>query len=847
MKVVNLFIILTFAIVSLLGCGGSSGKSGGSGGSGSSDEPVLELVDTDVLEGDSASANFQFIVELDKTAKKTVSFNFATSDNNAVAGLDYSSQSGSASIDEGQSSVSISIPILGDSIAELDKSFTISIDSVNNASTKGTSAQVTIRDDDETSVPALVTRPSNTSCDIPDAPTTSVELTQVFSGLSFTVPILMLQRPGNDSRWYVVEQGGLIKTFETGDSNTTVFADLTDRATYGGGTDERGLLGMAFHPDFQTNGQVFLSYVTGNGGQRSIVSRYSSPDNGLTITKPAFNSEDIILDVSQPDDNHNGGNINFGMDGFLYIGLGDGGGSNDTFLNGLDTQTLLGSMLRVDVDGTPAAGKNYAIPATNPFIGNAQVLDEIYAYGLRNPWRWSFDSQTGELYLGDVGQSAREEIDIIEPGQHYGWGCFEGSLSNGAYSGSCSGIINNPPIHEYPRSVGTTVVGGYVYRGSNADLSGMAGTYLFADFGFGTIWRINPGASDVAASLEVLLNTGRQISSFAEDNSGELYVLSWSDGQIFRIDSAGTSSFPTLLSQTGCVDPASPEITDSSMIPYRINAAFWSDGAVKHRWLALQDGTQIDIENDGDWSFPVGSVLLKHFHLNNVLVETRLLVHHQDSSWGGYSYEWNDAGTDATLRLNGKTKTIDGQEYVFPSSSQCAACHTNAAGNTLGPETAQMNGKQLYPANNNAVGNQISALDNIGMFSSSPGSVAALPKLDDPHNTLVGDNDRVRAYWHSNCAQCHRPGHFIQNADIDFRFDTDWNNINICSHAPAAGNLGVSGAQRLTPGSADESLVYLRMTRRDDDAMPPLGSTLVDDRAAILFEDWINSLLLCPG
>jgi len=846
MKVVNLFILITLTIVSLLGCGGSSGKSGGSGSN--ANLPVLDIADTDVLEGDSATADFQFIVELDKTAKETVSFDYATSDNNAVAGIDYSARSGSASIDAGQSSVSITIPILGDSVAELDKFFTISIDSVANASTRNTSAEVTIRDNDEAIAPAMVNRPANTSCNIPDAPASSIELTRVFSALTFDLPILMLQAPGNNSRWYVVEQAGLIKTFETGDSSTTIFADLTDRATYGGGQDERGLLGMAFHPNFQTNGQVFLSYVTGNGGQRSIVSRYSSPDSGLTITKPAFNLEDIILDVSQPDDNHNGGNIVFGADGYLYIGLGDGGGSNDTHQNGLDTQTLLGSMLRIDVDGTPSAGKNYAIPTSNPFVSNAQVLDEIYAYGLRNPWRWSFDRLSGELYLGDVGQGAREEIDIIEAGEHYGWGCFEGSLSNGSYGGSCSGIVNNPPIHEYPRSSGATVVGGYVYRGGNVGLAGMVGTYLFADFVFGTIWQINPGAGDVTGSLKVLLNTGLPISSFAEDNAGELYVLSWAaNGQIFRIDSTGATSFPTLLSQTGCVDPTDPENTDSSMIPYRINAPFWSDGAAKHRWMALQDGTQIDIENDGNWSFPIGSVLLKNFHLNDQLVETRILVRHQNGSWGGYSYEWNDAGTDATLRLNGKTKTIDGQEYIYPSSSQCAACHTNAAGNTLGPETAQMNGKQLYPANNNAIGNQITALDNIGMFTSSPGSVSTLPKLDDPHNTLVSDNNRAQAYWHSNCAQCHRPGNFIQNADIDFRFDTDWNDINICNHVPAAGDLGVSGAQRLTPGSADESLVYLRMSRRDSDAMPPLGSTVIDRKAADFFKEWIDKMSQCPG
>jgi glucose/arabinose dehydrogenase len=366
-------------------------------------------------------------------------------------------------------------------------------------------------------------------------------LTRVFPGLNFNEPILMLQAPGNNTRWYVVEQDGLIKTFETGDSNSTIFANLTDRAVFTGGHDERGLLGMAFHPNFQTNQEVYLYYINDSAGLQTIVSRYISPDNGLTLTVPAFNSEDVIIGLSQPANNHNGGNISFGPDGNLYIGLGDGGGANDTFENGLNTQTLLGSMLRIDVDSAPVAGKNYAIPNDNPFVLNPQVLDEIFAYGLRNPWRWNFDLQTGFLYLGDVGQSAREEIDIISAGQHYGWGCFEASLSNPSYAGvlvDCTAVTNNPPIHEYPRSEGVTVVGGYVYRGSNTNLSSLVGTYLFADFGFGTIWGLNPAAGDPSSTNQVLSNTNRQISSFAEDNSGELYILSWSDGAIFRIDSA---------------------------------------------------------------------------------------------------------------------------------------------------------------------------------------------------------------------------------------------------------------------------------------------------------------------
>ena len=206
-----------------------------------------------------------------------------------------------------------------------------------------------------------------------------IKLTQVFSNLAFNAPILMLQAPGNSSRWYVVEQDGLIKTFQSGDSSATIFADLTDRAIYTGGRDERGLLGMAFHPDFQANKEIYLYYISDNAGLQTIVSRYTSPDNGLSISVPPFNLEDIVISLSQPASNHNGGHISFGPDGYLYIGLGDGGGGNDTFLNGLNTQTLLGSILRIDVDSTPDVGKKYAIPNDNPFALNPQVLDEIFA------------------------------------------------------------------------------------------------------------------------------------------------------------------------------------------------------------------------------------------------------------------------------------------------------------------------------------------------------------------------------------------------------------------------------------------------------------------------------------
>ena len=374
-------------------------------------------------------------------------------------------------------------------------------------------------------------------------PGDEVKLTRVFADLSFEAPVLMLQAAGNNSRWYVVEQGGLIETFKTGDDSFTIFANLTDRAVYAGGQDERGLLGMAFHPEFASNGEVYVYYISNRTGLQTIISRYRSLDAGITIEVPAPNSEDVVISLPQPANNHNGGNIAFGPEGYLYIGLGDGGGANDRFENGLNTQSLPGSMLRIDVDSTPIPGKNYAIPIDNPFVSNSQVLDEIFAYGLRNPWRWSFDSLTGLLYLGDVGQGAREEIDVIVRGEHYGWGCFEASLRNTNYAGAtvdCSDITNNLPIHEYPRSEGVSVVGGYVYRGSNPGLSGLAGKYLFGDFAAGTIWALDPAAADPSSTNRILFDTDRRISSFAQDNSGELYMLSWSDGAIFRIDSDGS-------------------------------------------------------------------------------------------------------------------------------------------------------------------------------------------------------------------------------------------------------------------------------------------------------------------
>lgn len=366
-----------------------------------------------------------------------------------------------------------------------------------------------------------------------DVPPPALGVQPAFPNLSFTAPVAMLQAPGDDSRWFVVEQDGVVLVFPNDPAVTTAapFIDINLRVDSGG---EMGLLGMAFHPDFPANPRVYLSYTNEDSGRVSRISEFRSADLGATLDPL---SERILLVIDQPEANHNGGHIAFGPDRFLYIGMGDGGGGNDQHPpigNGQRMTTLLGKMLRIDV--SPAIG--YAIPPGNPFEGNPQCgvngtgalnCPEIYASGLRNPWRWSFDRLTGELWLGDVGQGRLEEIDRVTLGGNYGWVCFEGTRNTGFPCGSEPNL--QAPVAEYERTVGTTVTGGYVYRGTA--ITGLAGRYVFGDFGSGRIWHIVAGTQPTARVTDGF-DSGLNISSFGEGNDGALYVVHYG-GQLYRL------------------------------------------------------------------------------------------------------------------------------------------------------------------------------------------------------------------------------------------------------------------------------------------------------------------------
>jgi uncharacterized repeat protein (TIGR03806 family) len=648
-------------------------------------------------------------------------------------------------------------------------------------------------------------------------------------------PLALIQAPGDSSRWYLVEKDGRVFRFANTDDVTTrtLFVDLSNAVD---SWWEGGLLGMAFHPDFANNGYVYLSYTAsddtvGDHGAnlRARISRFTVSADRRTLVAA---SEVNLLTVAQTHDHHNNGHIQFGADGYLYIAFGDGG-YGDPFGNAQDLNSLFGKILRIDVNG-PAP---YGIPPDNPFVhGGGRA--EIFAIGFRNPWRWSIDRDTGTLWVGDVGHEEWEEVNRVTLGGNYGWSVREGAH---CHTPNCSGSGFTDPVVEYSHDGGRcSITGGYVYRG-NA-IPSLRGSYVAADFCSGEILVRTSGTN----RIEPLASAGIAISSFGEGNDGELYALDYFNGAILRIV-AGSGAIDTIaqkLSETGCVNPADPRQPASGMIGYDVNAPLWSDGAGKLRFLGLPAGARIGVGADQDWSFPVGTVLMKHFHLFNKLIETRLFMRHPDGEWGGYSYEWNADQTDAQLLTTSKDVDIGGQSWHFPSGGECMRCHTGEAGRALGPETSQMNRAFLYQPGN-VTANQIAAYQHFGLFSNPPGDPAALPRLAAPGDTGAPLEQRARAYLHTNCSGCHRPGGSTQSV-MDLRHDTPLAAANVCNTSPRNGDLGIAGARLLLPGDPGRSLIAVRMRALDGNRMPPLSTSVVDAEGVTLIDNWIASISACP-
>ncbi len=363
----------------------------------------------------------------------------------------------------------------------------------------------------------------------------ALQLTNAFPGLSFTTPLFLTHSGDGTDRIFVVQQNGVIDVFpnDTLVSGSKTFLDIGSLLSSTSG--EEGLLGLAFHPGYASNGYFYVNYTAPNP-LHTVISRFKVSASDPNIADPT--SEYKILEFNQPYTNHNGGMLAFGIDGYLYIGVGDGGSAGDPQNNAQNLSVLLGKILRIDVNDTTAT-THYRIPPDNPWAGNSSgYREEVWAFGLRNPFRFSIDPATGQLWAGDVGQDTREEVDLIQKGKNYGWRIMEGTFCYNPPSG-CDTTGLTMPVKDYGRTLGNCVIGGYVYRGSRRPE--LQGAYIYGDFGSGSVFMFRSGGSSLTAD-STLMQTPYNISSFGTDQDGELYVVSYSTGGIFRFNQSTITS-----------------------------------------------------------------------------------------------------------------------------------------------------------------------------------------------------------------------------------------------------------------------------------------------------------------
>ncbi len=696
------------------------------------------------------------------------------------------------------------------------------------------------------SAKAIPFRPSNIRIPL-DAPDTSAVLYKnAFPNLDFSRPVLMVEAPDESERFFVVEQRGHIRVFPKLSSvnNFQTFADLTNVVSFGG---EMGLLAMAFAPDYAQSGEFYVSYTVRRSNQahpiRLVLARMRVSAENQNIADPQ--SLQIVLEIQKDFadyDNHNGGMIAFGPDGMLYMSVGDGGGGGDFHNNAQRLDNLWGKILRID----PRSQHPYAIPADNPFSGATQERGEIWAYGLRNPWRFSFDRELGTLWAADVGQSRREEINIIEKGRNYGWRIFEGPL-----------LHNNPenipffhfypPLWHYPQGPENSVTGGYVYRGTK--IPNLRGRYIYGDYGSGRTWALNH-SNGVGLNTQEL---GRveQVSSFAEDKNGELYALSYSEGVVYSLlpnQNTQTTVLPDKLSATGLFADTPSLSPVEGLEEYPVISPLWSDNANKKRWMGLPANGKINYSKDGPWLFPMGTVFVKHFEFKDRKLETRVLFQHRQG-WRGYTYKWNSEQSEAFLINDAIDEEISIRDeesgeiklhtWHYPSRTECLSCHNFSSGQVLGVVTGQLNTD--FDGEN-----FLSRMNGQALFHINIGNPAQLPKYLSPHLTANDTPEiirlRARSYLSVNCSHCHNPLGAGQGL-MDYRFHVSDSEMNVIGRPASITSDELGALYRVDPGNPLNSVLYKRLeTLNSALRMPPLATSVKDKDGLDLISKWIEGL-----
>lgn len=726
---------------------------------------------------------------------------------------------------------------------------------------------------------ALIREPNSTLALPQNLPVQGFATTNAFTNI-FSAPVALVTPFGETNQLFIVEQTGRILVITNLNSPTvTIFMNIASRTVTGG---EQGLLGLAFHPDYASNGYFYVFYTgTGTSPIMDRLSRFSR-----STTNPfAGNSASELILINQADEasNHNGGDIHFGPDGYLYVSLGDEGGGNDQYANSqrIDKDYFAG-ILRIDVDKRPgnlpanphpAASTNYLVPADNPFVGATRfngltvnsnlVRTEFWAVGLRNPWRMSFDRVTGDLYVGDVGQGARDEIDIITRGGNYGWSYREGLIA-GPRASPPAGFTHINPIQDYPQpgapganatNSGRSVTGGLVYRGSR--FASISNFYIFGDYSSGNIWALRYQGTNTIPYRHLATDIG--VAAFGIDpRNGDILLANVNQGRVKRLiysTNITGAPIPPTLSQVGAYSNLVSLTPHAGIVPFDINVPFWSDGARKTRWFSVPN-TNLDItfHPEGNWQFPTGTVWVKHFDIeltngvaaSNRRLETRFLVKNVSGIYG-VTYRWDNSQTNATLvpeeGLDEALAINDGgimrtQVWHYPSRSECLTCHPGVAGFAVGFNTPQLNLDYNYGDTNE---NQISALTRAGYFQNPPTNIHTLRRLAAATNDAWSLEHRVRSYLAANCIQCHQPGGAALG-NFDTRITTPTSRANLID-GPLVNAMGDTNNRVVVRNSLTNSMLLTRISTLGTGRMPPLDSRVLDTNGIALLSAWITNEL----
>ncbi len=692
-----------------------------------------------------------------------------------------------------------------------------------------------------------------------------------FPNIKFYEPITIGKVPKED-RFVVGERYGKIFAFtnERDANDKQLMIDLG-----------RVLFGLVLHPRFQENGYLYVVTIPEMGFEAatgSRLSRFRAATEFPYRVDP--HSEQVLL--GWPSGGHNGGCMRFGPDGYLYLAVGDASGIADGRITGQDVSDLPASLIRIDVDKQDA-DLLYAIPADNPFVDTPDARGEIWAYGLRQLWKFSFDRKTGQLWGGDIGQDLWEMIYRIEKGGNYGWSVREGNhpfrpeRSNGP-----TPILD--PIVDHSHTDFRSITGGYFYYSDR--LPELNGAYVYGDYDTGRVWTLRYEDGQVRDHRQ-LTDTQLRVIEFAQDDAGEVYFADFVSGRLYRLAPAPPPDplaprFPRWLSETGLFTSTEEMTPAPGLIPYSVNSALWSDGASKEGYLALPGDSKISYNTltypqpapgaPPGWQFPDGAVAVKTFSIEMEAgkpgslrrLETRLLVHEKipgtdeygEELWSGYTYVWNDDQSDAYLldakgldrELTIKDASAPGgvrkQVWNFPSRAECTLCHTVPAKYVLGINTLQLNKDHDYGG---VVANQLATFEHLGLFDQPlPDQPDKLPRLYDHEDTAVPLGKRARAYLASNCAHCHRKWGG-GNAEFQLLSTLPVDELGIVNTPTQHGDFDLSRPGVLIPGAPERSMVYHRMKITGLGRMPHIASSVVDEEAVQLIHDWIRQLPAQPA